>query len=93
VELALCAIAGFALQVRLRLFALAKQRIGRPELEITLAEAATVGDLKQELARRYPALSDLLPNLLIAVGTDYAHDDFVLTADSHVAAIPPVSGG
>jgi molybdopterin converting factor small subunit len=84
---------GFVLVVRVRLFALAKQRVGRPELEISMPDAATVGDLKHELAALYPELSELLPSVLIAVGTDYASDDFVLTADSQVAAIPPVSRG
>jgi molybdopterin converting factor subunit 1 len=79
--------------VRVRLFALAKQRVGRPDVEVTLSENSTLRDLKNSLASDYPSLADLLPKLLFAVGTEYAEDDRILEAGANVAAIPPVSGG
>jgi molybdopterin converting factor small subunit len=55
--------------------------------------AASVADLKRSLAERFPRFSPLVPNLLVAVGTDYADDLTILSPDDEVACFPPVSGG
>ncbi len=47
-------------RVRVRLFALAKERAGRSEIDLELAEAATVAGLRAALAERLPALAPLL---------------------------------
>jgi molybdopterin converting factor subunit 1 len=79
--------------VTVRLFALARQRVGRPQVVLDLPEPATVGDLKRVLAAEHPELAPLVPNLLIAVGAEYAPDDRPVSAGDDVAVIPPVSGG
>lgn len=79
--------------VHVRLFALARQIAGRPEVTLELAEPATVGALKRALADAYPALAPLLPNLMIAVAAEYAGDATAIPPGAEVAAIPPVSGG
>lgn len=81
------------MQVTVRLFALARQRVGRPELTLELFEGATVADLKRALGERVPGLSPLLPILLFAVAAEYAGDETPIPAGAEVAAIPPVSGG
>lgn len=81
------------MQVTVRLFALARQRVGRPEIVLDLAEPATVGALKRAIATSYPELAPLVPGLMIAVATEYADDDTVIPPGAEVAAIPPVSGG
>jgi molybdopterin converting factor subunit 1 len=80
-------------RVSVRLFALARQRAGRPELSLELPEPATVGDLKRALVARHPELAPLVPNLLIAVAAEYAYDETPIPPGAEVAAIPPVSGG
>lgn len=80
-------------QVTVRLFALAKQIVGRSELPLQLPESATVVDLRQELARAYPKLAPLVPNLMIAIDSEYADDTRVIQEGEEVALIPPVSGG
>jgi molybdopterin converting factor subunit 1 len=79
--------------VTVRLFALARQRAGRPELALELAEPATVGDLRRAIVARHPELAPLVPNLLIAVAAEYAGDDTPIPPGAEIAAIPPVSGG
>jgi molybdopterin converting factor subunit 1 len=80
-------------QVTVRLFALARQRVGRPELRLNLSEPATVGALKGAIAERHPELAPLIPNLLFAVAAEYADDETPIPPGAEVAAIPPVSGG
>jgi molybdopterin converting factor small subunit len=82
-----------AVRVTVRLFAVARQRAGSPELTLDLPEPATVGALKRVLAERLPDLAPLVPKMLFAVADDYADDDATIPPGAAVAAIPPVSGG
>ena len=79
--------------VLVKLFALAKQCAGVPEIALDLPDRATVAVLKRTLAETCPALAPLLLNLMIAVDSEYAPDDRVISPGAEVAAIPPVSGG
>jgi molybdopterin converting factor subunit 1 len=81
------------MEVTVRLFALAKERVGRAELRIELAEPATVGDLRAALGSQWPEIGPLWSRALIAVDAEYAADDATLTPNSQIAVIPPVSGG
>jgi molybdopterin converting factor small subunit len=80
-------------RVKVRLFALARQRAGRAEVTVDVAEPATVGRLKEALAT-VPELAPLVPQMLIAIDADYAGDEErPIPPGAEVAAIPPVSGG
>jgi molybdenum cofactor cytidylyltransferase len=81
------------LHVQVRLFALAKERAGRSEIDLELAPASRVADLRAALRERLPALAPLLPTVLIAVNEEYAGDDALILPGSRIAVIPPVSGG
>jgi molybdopterin converting factor subunit 1 len=80
-------------RVTVRLFALARQRAGRAEVVLDLPEGATVADLKRALAASCPELAPLVPNVMIAVDSEYADDDVAIAPAAEVAVIPPVSGG
>jgi molybdopterin converting factor subunit 1 len=80
-------------RVVIRLFALAKDRAGRAELDLELSEPATVADLRRALASAHPELAPLIPNLMIAVNAEYAGDSQAIPPSAEIAAIPPVSGG
>ncbi len=81
------------MHVRVRLFALAKERAQRSQLELELPVSATVADLRAALGARLPGLAALWARALIAVDQEYAGDDAILTAGAEIAVIPPVSGG
>ena len=81
------------MKVHVRLFALARQRAGRPEVVVELPEPATVADLKRSLVEALPELAPLASSLMIAVDSEYAGDDQVVAPGSEIAVIPPVSGG
>ena len=81
------------MRLNVRLFALAKQRVGRAEIALDLPEPATVADLRRVLAGSYPELAPLVPGLLISVDAEYADDARPIAPGAEVAVIPPVSGG
>jgi molybdopterin converting factor subunit 1 len=84
---------GFDMIVRVKLFAIAKERAGREELAIELPNGATIAQLRSTIAAVSPALGAILPHAMWAVDTAYADDTTILTEQSDVALIPPVSGG
>ncbi len=79
--------------VRLKLFAGAKDLVGRDELEMQLPDSACVADLRAALIEMHPALTEMSPHLMIAVDAQYANDKTPIPAGAEVACIPPVSGG
>jgi molybdenum cofactor cytidylyltransferase len=76
-----------------RLFAVARERAGRAQIEIDLVLPATVADLRLVLALQYPELAPLAPSVSIAVDSEYATDATLILPGAQVALIPPVSGG
>ncbi|MGE3821450.1 MAG: MoaD/ThiS family protein [Isosphaeraceae bacterium] len=81
------------MDVKVRLFALARQKAGRSEVSVVLPEPATVRDLRAALAETFPELAPMVQSVLIAVAAEYADDDQPITPGSELAVIPPVSGG
>jgi molybdenum cofactor cytidylyltransferase len=81
------------MMVRVRLFALARERAGRPEVQVKLTTPATVGDLRGALQAGHPQLGPLCAGAMIAVDEEYASDETLISPASRIALIPPVSGG
>ena len=81
------------MKVTVQFFAAARDRAGAKNIEIELAEGATVGTLRAAIVEACPALTDIAAHLHIALGDSYATDDTVITRTHRVACFPPVSGG
>jgi molybdopterin converting factor subunit 1 len=79
--------------VIVRLFAVAKQRAGKAQVEVELALPSTVAIFRRALAQQHPELAELAPTVMIAVDSEYAADEIPIRTGSSVALIPPVSGG
>ncbi len=80
--------------VSVRLFAILRERAGAGELELELADGATVADALAELGAR-PALAEALARIDVAtaVNREWAGPGTPLRAGDELALIPPVSGG
>lgn len=81
------------MKVRVKLFAVARQRIGRDAIEVELSSAPTVRQLRGAIVEQYPALVDVVPHVRFAVNSEYAADTVAIPAAAEIAIIPPVSGG
>jgi molybdopterin synthase sulfur carrier subunit len=79
--------------VEVKLFAIARQRVGAAAVKLELPPGARVQDLRAALAAQYPAIADGLAQMRFAVNNEYAADSAVIPAAAEVACIPPVSGG
>jgi molybdopterin converting factor subunit 1 len=80
--------------VRVRLFAILRERAGRDSVEIDLPEGATVSDAFERLAAA-PGLAELVERmpLRMAVNREYASAGTTIAAGDELAVIPPISGG
>ena len=81
------------MNVQVKFFALAKDRMDHDLIRIELPENATVADFRRTLAREYPQIADLVNGMMIAVDTEYATDHQFLHEEAVISCIPPVSGG
>ena len=78
---------------QIKLFAVAMQKAGTSELEVDCPLPATLADLEQAILTTCPTLADILPHCRFAVDDQFATAQTVITTDSTIAIIPPVSGG
>ncbi len=78
--------------IRVLLFAGAKQLAEQDALDVPL-DRATIAELQAAVAAECPVLQPLLARSLWAVDGAYAKPETLVTAQSEVALIPPVSGG
>jgi molybdopterin converting factor subunit 1 len=79
--------------VRVLLFAAHREAAGRPSVELTLPEGATVGDLRRALAEAVPALANAALTTVVAVDGEFCDDRTPLGRRAKVAVFPPVAGG
>jgi molybdopterin converting factor subunit 1 len=81
------------MKLHVKLFAVARQRVGRNCVEVEAPAGATVRQLRGAMVEQYPALADVMAHVRLAVDSEYAADSMTIPASAEVAVIPPVSGG
>ena len=81
------------MKVKIKLFAILRERAGTAEVIKEIEEGSTVADLWAALQQDYPKLAVPGVRLLYAVNQDYVKSDCVLKNSDEIVFIPPVSGG
>ncbi len=81
------------MKVKVKFFAILRERVGTAEVTRELPQGATVGELWHALQRDYPKLNVPGIRLLYAVNQSYVASDHPLAEQDEVVFIPPVSGG
>jgi molybdopterin converting factor small subunit len=80
-------------QVRVRLVAGLSRLAGRPRLELTLDDGATVADALAKLAAEHPELRGGLPSALPVVAGSHVPREQALHDGDEVSLLSPVAGG
>jgi molybdopterin converting factor small subunit len=81
------------MMVRVRLFAVAREIAGADIVEVEITEGATAGDVARMLAKKLPALEQVIGHSIMALDGEPAGADTRVPENAEVALIPPVSGG
>ena len=79
--------------IRVRLFAMHRELLGRRELSLELPGGATIGDAWERLASENAALAGTEASVRFARNGAYAGTDEPLADGDELALIPPVAGG
>ena len=80
-------------EIRVRLFAQARELCGESEARLPADDVPNAGALRAALVRRYPHIASLAARSAVAVNLEYARDDRPIHPGDDVALIPPVAGG
>jgi molybdopterin converting factor subunit 1 len=81
------------MKVKVKFFAILRERAGTADVVKDVQEGSTVADLWAGLQQDYPKLAVPGIRLLYAVNQNYVAADCVLKESDEVVFIPPVSGG
>ena len=81
------------IRVNVRLFAAAREIVGRGETVMFLPAGSTPLTVLQSLFEEYPLLREWNRHLRVAVNCDYVALSSILNENDELAIIPPVSGG
>ena len=81
------------MKVRVKFFAILRERAGTAEVVKEVADGSTVADLWRELQKDYTKLDVPGIRMLYAVNQNYVGVDQALKDQDEVVFIPPVSGG
>ena len=77
--------------VRLRVFAMLRERLGRTELVREVRTAATVGGVWRDVVKEHPVVAGV--RVRFAVREEYVPATHRVRDGDEVAVFPPVSGG
>jgi molybdopterin converting factor subunit 1 len=81
------------MKIKVKLFAAHRQLLGRREVDLQVANGATIIDVWRALKDEHPQLAHLSDTLVAARNHDYAALDAMVADGDEIAFIPPVSGG
>jgi molybdopterin converting factor subunit 1 len=81
------------MRIRVKLFAIVKERAGVAELPLDLPDASDVAAAELALKEKFPAIGSFLRQAAYAVNREYVDAKTVLHDGDELAVIPPVSGG
>lgn len=81
------------MRIRVLYFAVFREKLGRDNDVVALADGAKVRDAITALAARYTAVDKLRGKFRVAVNQDFVDDERELADGDELALIPPVAGG
>ncbi len=81
------------MKIRVLFFASLRERVRAREIERSVADDTTVGELWKLLCDEYTQIQPMDGSVSFAVNQEYADRAHALRDGDEVALIPPVSGG
>lgn len=81
------------MKVRVQFYAQLRDLVGMRELDLDVAEGATVRDLLEEIYAQQPALRSHDKSILIGAGVEFVDRNYELKPNEEIAIMPPVQGG
>ena len=80
------------MKYKINLFGITRDIVGNNITEIDMGQLSDVQTVLSKLKKEFPKLKEI-KSLMVAVNSEYAEGDLLLTEQDEIALIPPVSGG
>ena len=80
-------------KIKVRLFAILRERVGESEITITVPSGITVNHLNNEILKKYPQLKSFSNKFVTSVNCKVTTGDTIISSKDEIALLPPVSGG
>jgi molybdopterin converting factor subunit 1 len=81
------------MEINILLFETLKDRAGRARLILTVPDGASVGDVRDALAERFPEMDVNIEQAVAALNRETTCDTEIVHDGDEVALFPPVTGG
>ncbi len=81
------------MQVVVKLFGSVREATGCKELSVEIDDGATLGELREQLAREHAIFAELGERLAASINFDVSAFETALADGDEVAFLPPVAGG
>ncbi len=78
--------------VKIKLFAMCRELIGKDQITLKLKNQMTVGDIRKKILKLYPVLSGRT-QFVVAINYVIVDEITPISEKDEVAILPPVSGG
>ena len=80
-------------KIKVKLFAILRERVGESEITITVPTGITVNYLNDEILKKYPQLKSFNNKFVTSVNRKVTTGDTIISSKDEIALLPPVSGG
>jgi MoaD family protein len=87
------AVRNRTMKLRVRFYAHLRDLIGRHDVDVQIAEGATVRDLLNQIYAQHPELRAHDRSTLIGVGLEFVNRNYKLSPGEQISIMPPVQGG
>lgn len=80
-------------KIKVKLFAILRERVGESEITITVPTGITVNYLNSEILKKYPQLKSFNNKFVTSVNWKVTTGNTIISSKDEIALLPPVSGG
>ncbi len=80
-------------KIKVKLFAILRERVGESEITITVPTGVTVNYLNSEILKKYPQLKSFRNKFVTSVNWKVTTGNTIISSKDEIALLPPVSGG
>ncbi|HBR18449.1 MAG: molybdopterin converting factor subunit 1 [Deltaproteobacteria bacterium RIFCSPLOWO2_12_FULL_43_16] len=81
--------------IKVRFFAMLKNKTGKEEVNLSVPDNITLEKLKAILKNEFPAIAEFIErkSIMISVNQEFATNTTIIKDGDEVALLPPFSGG
>jgi molybdopterin converting factor small subunit len=81
------------MKIRVQFYSQLRDLAGAQQLDVDLAETATVTDLLEKVYEKVPALRARDKSILVGAGVEFVDRNYKLKSGEEISIMPPVQGG